>query len=59
MEPSHFPMIHQNGVRFHNRYAFHEDYGLPTIEAEAEALGKSMGNKDILFMCNHGSYDPI
>ena len=36
---SKFPVIHQNGVRFHNRFAFHEDYGLPTIEEEAEALG--------------------
>ena len=47
-------MIHQNGVRFHNRFAFHEDYGLPTIEEEAEALGTSLADKDVLFMCNHG-----
>ena len=53
---SKFPMIHQNGVRFHNRFAFHEDYGLPTIEEEAEALGTSLADKDVLFMCNHGMY---
>ena len=37
-----------------NRFAFHEDYGLPTIEEEAEALGTSLADKDVLFMCNHG-----
>ena len=56
LRESEFPIIHQNGVRFYNRTAFHEDYGLPNIDEEAEALAKSMekGNKDILFMCNHG-----
>ena len=57
LRESEFPIIHQNGVRFYNRTAFHEDYGLPNIDEEAEALAKSMeeGNKDILFMCNHGN----
>ena len=52
---SHFPTIHQNGVRFHNRYAFQEDYGLPNVHEEAELLGHALGDKDILFMCNHGT----
>ena len=49
-------MIHQNGIRFHDRFAFHEDYGLPTVEEEAESLGKSISGKDVLFMSNHGMY---
>lgn len=53
---STFSMIHQNALRFHNRYAFHQDYGLPTIEDEAESLGKSLADKDVLFMCNHGKF---
>ena len=55
VEPCQFPMIHQNGVRFYNRFAFHTNYGLPTIEEEAESLGLSMGDKDVLFMSNHGT----
>ena len=51
-----FHMIHQNGVRFYNRFAFHQDYGLPSIAEEAEAMGKSLGDKDVLFMCNHGKW---
>lgn len=50
-----FPIIHQNGLRFFERVAFHQDYGLPNVEAEAEAMGRSLGDKDVLFMCNHGT----
>ena len=28
---------------------------MPTIQEEAESLGQSMGQKDVLFMCNHGT----
>ena len=55
MENPELPMIHQNGVRFKNRVAFHRDYGLPTVEEESVALGKTLGpDKDVLFMANHG-----
>ena len=55
VEPCQFPMIHQNGVRFYDRFAFHTSYGLPTIQDEAESLGVSMGDKNVLFMSNHGT----
>ena len=50
-------MIHQNGIRFFGRVAFHEEYGLPSDKDESELLGTyfAAGDKtDVLFMCNHG-----
>jgi hypothetical protein len=34
--------------------AFQNVYGLPTVDEEAETLGKILGDKDVLIMCNHG-----
>ena len=57
LRTSEFPMIHQNGIRFFGRVAFHEEYGLPSDKDESELLGTYFtGDKtDVLFMCNHGT----
>ena len=57
LQTSEFPMIHQNGIRFYGRVAFHEEYGLPSDKDKSELLGTYFtGDKtDVLFMCNHGT----
>ena len=57
LRTSEFPMIHQNGIQFFGRVAFHEEYGLPSDKDESELLGTYFtGEKtDVLFMCNHGT----
>ena len=39
LRTSEFPMIHQNGIQFFGRVAFHEEYGLPSDKDESELLG--------------------
>lgn len=48
-------MMHQNGTRFRNKIAFHREYAQPTVVDEGVHLGNSLGDKHILFMCNHGT----
>ena len=36
------------------RVAFHSEYGVPTAKEEGENIGKSLRDKDVLFMMNHG-----
>ena len=53
-DPSILP-IHQSSMRFVNRVAYHRDYHDPTVvEGEGEALGRSLQDKDILIMAQHG-----
>ncbi|KFM81080.1 Adducin-related protein, partial [Stegodyphus mimosarum] len=48
-------MIHQNSARFHNRIAYDTSYGgLGDSFLEGKRLAQVIGNKDVLFMCNHG-----
>ncbi|XP_076321213.1 putative aldolase class 2 protein CC_1201 isoform X2 [Tachypleus tridentatus] len=48
-------MLHQNSVRFLNREAYDTEYsGLAHEVKEGMRLGNVLGNKDILFMMNHG-----
>lgn len=45
----------QEAMMFHDRIAYDEDYsGLALDQAEGERVVAAMGNKDILFMRNHG-----
>jgi len=48
-------MIHQNSCRFLNRVAYDSGYQPATELEEGERLGKVMGDKDVLFMCHHGT----
>ena len=56
LRTSEFPMIHQNGIRFFGRVAFHEEYGLPSDKDESELLGTyfARDKTDVMFMCTHG-----
>ncbi|KAG7168679.1 adducin-related protein C1289.14-like [Homarus americanus] len=48
-------MVHQNSARFYQRVAYDQDYsGLALAIAEGKRLGQALGDKDILFMGNHG-----
>ncbi|XP_013793002.1 adducin-related protein C1289.14-like, partial [Limulus polyphemus] len=48
-------MVHQNSARFLNREAYDTDYsGLVHDVEEGIRLGNVLGNKDALFMGNHG-----
>ena len=46
--------IHQNSLRYINRVAYHNDYDVPFEMQEGESLGKSLKDKDILIMAQHG-----
>ena len=49
-------MCHQNSARFCGRVAYEMDHSDETTdEQEGERLGKIMGDKDVLMMCNHGA----
>ena len=48
-------MIHQNACRYLGRCAWDTGYQPATMIAEGERLGQVMGEKDILFMCHHGT----
>lgn len=48
-------MIHQNSCLFYNRIAYDRDYsGLSTDDEEGMRTAKQLGDKSVLFMCNHG-----
>ena len=50
-----FVPSHQNYLRFHDRFAVYEDYDVANLKTdEGQFIGRSMGDKDILFMQNHG-----
>ena len=52
----HIEMCHQNSARFLDRVAYDNEYaGIANEMAEGERLGRQLGDKDVLMMCNHGS----
>jgi len=48
-------MLHQNSCRFKGRCAWDTVYQPATEIMEGERLGQVLGDKDILFMCHHGT----
>jgi len=48
-------MIHQNSCRFKGRIAYDTGYQPATEFEEGRRLGEVLGDKDILFMCHHGT----
>jgi len=48
-------MLHQNSCRFLGRCAWDTGYQPATEIDEGERLGRVLGDKDILFMCHHGT----
>ena len=48
-------MLHQNSCRFKGRCAWDTGYQPATEIMEGERLGQVLGDKDILFMCHHGT----
>ena len=48
-------MVHQNTCRFLGRCAWDTGYQPATMIEEGERLGQVLGDKDILFMCHHGT----
>ncbi|XP_031550556.1 uncharacterized protein LOC116287982 [Actinia tenebrosa] len=50
-----FDMYHQNSCYFYNEFAYDKDFsGLSLDTDEGERIAKHIGNKRVLFMCNHG-----
>lgn len=48
-------MYHQNSCLFYNRIAYDREYsGLSTDDEEGTRTAKQLGDKSVLFMCNHG-----
>ena len=48
-------MYHQNSCLFYDRIAYDQDYtGLSLDDGEGMRIAKQLGNKSVLFMCNHG-----
>jgi len=48
-------MCHQNSCRFYNCIAYDRDYsGLSQDDEEGMRIGRQLGDKSVLFMCNHG-----
>ena len=48
-------MYHQNSCLFYNRISYDRDYsGLSTDDEEGMRIAKQLGDKSVLFMCNHG-----
>ena len=48
-------MVHQNCCRFLGRCAWDTGYQPATMIEEGERLGRVMEDKEILFMCHHGT----
>ena len=47
-------MYHQNSCLFYNRIAYDREYsGLSTDDEEGVRISKQLGDKSVLFMCNH------
>jgi ribulose-5-phosphate 4-epimerase/fuculose-1-phosphate aldolase len=48
-------MVTQNALRFHGRIAYDDHYnGLALDESEGDRLAEALGDRDILFLANHG-----
>jgi ribulose-5-phosphate 4-epimerase/fuculose-1-phosphate aldolase len=48
-------MVTQNALRFHGRIAYDDNYnGLALDESEGDRLTAALGDRDILFLANHG-----
>lgn len=48
-------MYHQDSCLFYNRVAYDREYsGLSTDDNEGMRIAKRLGDKSVLFMCNHG-----
>lgn len=47
--------IHQTALRFHDQIAYDGDYGgLALDQSEGDRIASRMGNRQVLFMANHG-----
>ena len=55
LENPRLEMVHQNSCRFLGRCAWDTGYQPATMIEEGERLGQVLGDKDILFMCHHGT----
>ena len=55
LENPRLEMVHQNTCRFLGRCAWDTGYQPATMIEEGERLGQVLGDKDILFMCHHGT----
>ncbi len=53
-DPSLIP-IHQHHVTFHGRTAYYSEYGLANAFDEGIRIGEAVGDKQVLFMANHGT----
>ncbi|KAK3736298.1 hypothetical protein QZH41_020760 [Actinostola sp. cb2023] len=50
-----FDMYHQNSSLFYNDFAYDRTYGGLSLDVdEGQRIAKNIGNKLVLFMCNHG-----
>jgi len=55
LEQGRLEPVNQNGLRFYDRIAYDDDYnGLALDEAEGDRICGALGNKQVMFMANHG-----
>lgn len=55
VENGRFEMADQNACRFYDRIAYDDEFGGGVFDwQEAERIAEAFGDKDILFMANHG-----
>jgi len=55
LEDQRLRMVNQNGVRFHDRVVYDTDYnGLALDNAEGDRIAAALGDRDVMFMGNHG-----
>jgi len=48
--------IHQDSLRYIHRFAVYKEYGIAHAMEEGHSIGNAFqGNKDVLFMANHGT----
>lgn len=56
LEDFHLQPCHQHAIRYHGRLAYDTEYtGFANSMDEGLRLGKVLGKKDVLLMCNHGA----
>jgi len=55
LEDPQLLMMHQTSCRFKDRIAYDSGYQPATQFDEGARLGEALGDKDILFMCHHGT----
>ena len=54
LQDSHILPIHQSSMRFVDRVAYYQEYDVADIIDEGKNLGKSLKDKDVLIMGQHG-----